>query len=166
MPREPVLTSICSDCSPLWRVSVENMEALLKTAQDRESCTGTHPTAKGAAAIHDGTANHRVKRLRPKRAYATSKSLYRARSLLCSLINRALNELGRYRKRSPPCKEGALPSEESAPFQSGGMTPMSLFISPYSQSESASLSATRTTFGCSCRIEAGHCGVTGPKHIS
>lgn len=32
------------------------------------------PNSKRRGRIHDGTANHRVKRLRPKRAYATSKA--------------------------------------------------------------------------------------------
>ena len=50
------------------------------------------------------------------------------------------------------------------PPQSGGLRQgyVELQDSRYSQSERAASSATTTQLVCSCRIEAGHSGVTGP----
>ncbi len=50
------------------------------------------------------------------------------------------------------------------PPQSGGLRQGYVEVqdSRYSQSERAASSATTTQLVCSCRIEAGHAGVTGP----
>lgn len=50
------------------------------------------------------------------------------------------------------------------PPQSGGLRQsyVEMIGYRYSQSERAASSATTTQLVCSCRIEAGHSGVTGP----
>ena len=53
---------------------------------------------------------------------------------------------------------------EKRPPQSGGLRQSYVEVIGfrYSQSERAASSATTTQLVCSCRIEAGHSGVTGP----
>ena len=71
--------------------------------------------------------------------------------------------------------KGSRPHVENSAHKKGsGMHSRSLsfnlslcaYASLSAQRASASSSATTVTLVCSCRIEAGHLGVTGPKHMS
>lgn len=58
-------------------------------------------------------------------------------------------------------KDGGQPASANGAEVRG----LSVFYSA-GQSESAASSATTTQLVCSCRMEAGQLGVTGPKHMS